>query len=158
MKKGDKRSVKLSGFHRKLALRLALTGLLISFVLGVSVWMHERNVVGEAIISRALLGAAHFNAKIEDLIEASGVSDHEAVQRELEAFGARPVPDPKGDFVLVIIYDTEGRRVAELIETEYARMETVKSLVSVRDPESGQRGLPPRCGEDRHPGQHPAQA
>ena len=135
MKKGGKRSVRLSGFHRKLASRLALTGLLISFVLGVSVWMHERNVVGEAIISRALLGTAHFNAKIETLIEASGVSDQEAVQRELEAFGERPVPDPKGDFVLVIIYDTEGKRVAELIETEYARIETAKSLVSVGPPQ-----------------------
>jgi hypothetical protein len=54
--------------------------------------MHEHNVVGEAIISRALLGAAHFNTRIDDLIEVLGVSDHEAVQRELEAFGARSRP------------------------------------------------------------------
>jgi len=135
MKMGGKRSLTLGGFHKKLALRLALTGLLISLVLGVSVWMHERNVVGEAIISRALLGATHFNAKIEDLIEASGVSEHEAVQRELEAFGARPVPNPKGYFVLVIIYDTEGRQVAELVDSDYEHIQTVKSLVSVGPPE-----------------------
>jgi len=135
MKRGGKRSVKLSGFHRKLAWRLALTGFLISVVLGFSVWMHERNVVGEAIISRALLGTAHFTAQIETLIEASGVSDREAVQRELEAFGARPVPDPKGDFVLVIVYDTEGKFVADLVDTEYGHIDTVKSLVSVGPPE-----------------------
>jgi len=118
MKKGGKRSVKLSGFHRKLAWRLTLTGLVISVVLGVSVWMHERNVIGEAIISRALLGAVHFNAKIDYLIETSGVSDHKAVQRELEEFGARRVPDSKGDFVLVIVYDPGGEVVAELVDAD----------------------------------------
>jgi HD-GYP domain-containing protein (c-di-GMP phosphodiesterase class II) len=126
--------VRLGGFHRKLAWRLALTGFLISMVLGFSVWMHERNVVGEAIISRALLGTAHFNARIEDLLEASGVSDHEAVQRELEAFGGRPVPDPKGDFVLVRIFDTGGEVVAETIEEAYGYIDTVKSLVSAGPP------------------------
>ncbi len=142
MKRGGRRSVRLGGFHRKLAWRLALTGFLISMVLGFSVWMHERNVVGEAIISRALLGTARFNAWIEDLLEASGVSDHEAVQRELEAFGGRPVPDPKGDssliqgdFVLVRIFDTEGEIVAETIEEAYGHIDTVKSLVSVGPPE-----------------------
>ena len=135
MKRGGRRSVRLGGFHRKLVWRLALTGFLISMVLGFSVWMHERNVVGEAIISRALLGTARFNAWIEDLLEASGVSDHEAVQRELEAFGGRPVPDPRGDFVLVRIFDTEGEIVAETIEEAYGHIDTVKSLVSVGPPE-----------------------
>jgi HD-GYP domain-containing protein (c-di-GMP phosphodiesterase class II) len=134
MTKGGKRSVKLSGFHRKLALRLALTGFAISAVLGSSVWIHERNVVGQAIIGRALLGVALFNVKIERLIETSGVSDREQIQRELEAFASRPVPDPKGDFVLVIIYDTGGGIVAELIDKDYAHIETVKSLVSVGPP------------------------
>lgn len=131
MKRGGTRSVKLGGFHWKLARRLAVTGLLISIVLGLSVWMHERNVVGDAIISRALLGTAHFNARIDSLIEASGMSDREAVQSALEAFGARPVSDPRGDFVLVTIYDEAGEVVAEVMEAEYPHIEAVKSLVSV---------------------------
>jgi HD-GYP domain-containing protein (c-di-GMP phosphodiesterase class II) len=134
MRKDAKSSVRLSGFHRKLARRLAFTGLLISVVLGLSVWMHERNAVGDAIISRALLGTAHFNTRIDSLIEASGMSDREAVQHELEAFGARPVPDPRGEFVLVTIYDAESEVVAEIVETEYPHIEAVKSLVSVGPP------------------------
>jgi HD-GYP domain-containing protein (c-di-GMP phosphodiesterase class II) len=90
--------------------------------------------VGEAIISRALLGAARFNSRIDSLIEASGLSDRKAVQRELEAFGSRPVPDPKGDFVLVTIYDAAGEVVAEVMEAAYPSIETVKSLVSVGPP------------------------
>jgi HD-GYP domain-containing protein (c-di-GMP phosphodiesterase class II) len=135
MKRGGRRSVRLGGFHRKLVWRLAFTGFLISMVLGFSVWMHERNVVGEAILRRAILGTARFNAWIEDLLEASGVSDHEAVQRELEAFGGRPVPDARGDFVLVRIFDTEGEIVAETVEEAYGHIDTLKSLVSVGPPE-----------------------
>jgi HD-GYP domain-containing protein (c-di-GMP phosphodiesterase class II) len=135
MKGGGKRSVRLGEFHRKLAWRLVLTGLLISMVLGFSVWMHERNVVGEAILSRALLGATHFNAQIQNLLEASGVSDREAVQQELDAFGASPVPNPKGKFVLVIVYDTDGKVVADLVDMSCEHIDTVKSLVSVGTPE-----------------------
>ncbi len=135
MKKDGKRSVRLSRFHGKLARRLALAGFLISLVLGFSVWVHERTVVGDAIVSRALLGTANFNAQIEDLIEASGVSDRKAVQRELDEYGTRPgVPDPKGDFVLVTVYDSEGGVVAELVETGYVHIKQMKSLVSVGPP------------------------
>jgi HD-GYP domain-containing protein (c-di-GMP phosphodiesterase class II) len=130
MKMGGQGSVKLSAFHGKLAWRLALAGLFISVVLGDSVWIHQRNVIGEAIIDRALLGAAHFNAQIEPLIDVSGVSDREAVQRELEAFGSRPVPDPKGKFVRVLVYDAGGGVVADLVDEGYGHIDAVKSLVS----------------------------
>jgi HD-GYP domain-containing protein (c-di-GMP phosphodiesterase class II) len=135
MRKDARSSVRLSGSHRRLAVRLGLTGLVISALLGFSVWMHERNVVGDAIISRALLGANHFNVKIEKLLETSGVSDHDAVQSALEAFGSRRVPDPKGEFVLVRVFDTDGEIVAETVEQAYESIETVKSLVSVGPPE-----------------------
>ncbi len=135
MKTGGKHSVRINTLHRKLACRLALAGLLISVVLGFSVWIHQRNVVGEAIIARAILGTAHFNGRIRPLLDVSGVSDRDAVQRELEAFGSRSVPDPKGKFVLVRVYDLEGGVVADLVDEGYGQIEAVKSLASGGPPE-----------------------
>lgn len=66
--------------HTILAVRLAVAALVITTVLGLTVFFRERNKVGEAIAERPLQGARHFNAKITYLLDVPGPPDHEGLQ------------------------------------------------------------------------------
>ncbi len=57
------RSSSKASIHRILATRLAIVGLIISLVLGVSVLLIERSKVGEVVLDRALQATVHFNTQ-----------------------------------------------------------------------------------------------
>lgn len=128
MKRSARRTMAIRGFHRRLGLRLAGTGIVLSLLFALATWYSARNEVGEAIVERAVQGAIRFNSWIDDLIETSGMSDRAAIQRELEAFWGRRVPDPDGAFVWVDVFDLAGRLVAKRSDDGYAQIAAVRAL------------------------------
>ena len=58
--------------------------ILIATFLALALYIHERNQIGEVVIDRARQVAICFNDQIRNLLDDSGLSDHKALQRELE--------------------------------------------------------------------------
>ena len=79
MRKNPKNHIKISTFHKNLVLRLILIGLIISFIAGSIAWLKERNRIGDAIYTRAIIGASSFNLYIDDLIKAPDWPNKKAV-------------------------------------------------------------------------------
>ncbi len=119
--------------HRKLAIRLAIVGFIISIVLGLIVILVERGKVGEVVLDRALQAAAHFNAEAGSLLDEPGLPDHKGIQRVLDAFISRGVKlrnsryGRVGHSVFVRILDLDRSEVAKHIDSNYADIEAVKT-------------------------------
>ena len=130
--------------HRKLATRLAITGIIISLVLGIAVLLVERGKVGEVVLDRAFQGAAHFNAQASYLLDKPGLPDHQGIQRELNAFASRSLKLRIGHSVFVRIFDLDRSEVAKYIDSNYADIETVETHMG-----SSELWMP-RDDEDRY--------
>ena len=74
------RSYSKASTHRILATRLAITGFIISVVLGFIVILIERNKVGEVVLDRALQAVVHFNEEAGSLLDEPGLPDHQGIQ------------------------------------------------------------------------------
>ena len=129
MKPKKKKTLNLMAFHRKLILRLTLFGLIIALLGGFAAWMKERHRVGEAIVARALVGAAAFNTHIADLIEAPAWPDKQAVQQALERFTSRPLDNPNGVFVSLRVYEERKGVIAKLSKTDYRHIYAVNGYL-----------------------------
>ncbi len=66
------RSSSKASIHRILAIRLTITGFIISAVLGLIVIFVERGKVGEVVLDRALQATVHFNAEAGSLLDEPG--------------------------------------------------------------------------------------
>ena len=127
------RSSSKASIHRILAIRLAITGCIISVVLGFIVILIERNKVGEVVLDRALQAAAHFNAEAGSFLDKPGLPDHDEIQRVLDAFVSRGVKlrnsryGRVGYSVFVRILDLDRSEVAKHIDSNYADIEAVKT-------------------------------
>jgi HD-GYP domain-containing protein (c-di-GMP phosphodiesterase class II) len=127
------RSSSKVSIHRILTTRLAIVGLIISLVLGVSVLLIERSKVGEVVLDRALQAAAHFNAEAGSYLDKPGLPDHQGIQRVLDAFVSRGVKlrnsryGRVGYSVIVNIFDLDRNKVAKYIDNNYADIEAVET-------------------------------
>jgi len=76
----DLRKHSLKSFvQRILIFRLAAAGLVISFVIGLSVFLVERNKVSEEIVDFTLQATSFFNYQNLHLFDAPGLPDHEII-------------------------------------------------------------------------------
>ena len=69
------RSSSKASIHSILAIRLTITGLIISAVLGIIVILIERNKVGEVVLDRALQASVHFSTQAGYLLDEPGLPD-----------------------------------------------------------------------------------
>ena len=116
--------------QRRLLWRLGLGGVFIAIFLAIALYVHERNQVGEVVIDRARQVAIRFNNQIRPLLDDSGLSDHEALQRELEVlFIAGNLKQWIGHLVLAGIYDASGNQVASVADDEYRHIGGVNDLM-----------------------------
>ncbi len=127
------RSYSKASIHRKLALRLAITGLAISAVLGLIVILVERGKVGEAVLDRALQATVHFNAEAGSLLDKPGLPDHEGIQHVLDAFISRGVKLRNsryarvGHSVFVNILDLDRNKVAKYLDNNHENIKAVET-------------------------------
>jgi HD-GYP domain-containing protein (c-di-GMP phosphodiesterase class II) len=105
--------------QRKLLLRLGLAGLAVSIVLAVGSYVRERDRVSDAVIDRSRQAVKRFNLQIMPLLDAPGIPDREALNREMDAFGEGAVPHREGEFALVAIYDMLGHELMTDTDPSY---------------------------------------
>lgn len=139
MSKQRKHSLK-TFVHRTLVTRLIVTGLIISFVLGVAVLISERNRLSESIISIALQRTELFNTQYIHLFETPGLTDHRTIQRELENFSSSRVKLDIGSVVFVRLYNSDLKTVAEVMDRNYAGIEKAKKLIDTSERRIPQHG------------------
>ena len=128
-----KKSFRKTSIHRKLVTRLAITGLIISVVLGLVAIIIERGKVGEVVLDRALQGAVRFNIQAGYLLDKPGLPDHKGIQRELKAFGSHSLKQRIGHFVFVRIFDPDSIIVAKNIDVNYTDIEVVEKHMDASD-------------------------
>lgn len=134
------RSTSKASIHRILTIRLAIAGLVFSAVLGLIVILVERGKVGEVVIDRALQAAVHFNAEAGSLLDEPGLSDHEGIQRVLDAFVSRSLKLRNtryarvGHSVFIKIFDLNRSEVAKFIDDKYVDIKTVEAYVDTSNP------------------------
>jgi signal transduction histidine kinase len=116
-----------------LATRLAITGLIISVVLGLIAIIIERGKVGEVVLDRALQAAVHFNVQAGYLLDKPGLPDRKGIQRELQDFVSRGLKLRKSRYgrmgysVFVRIFDIDRSEVAKYIDSNYSDIEAVET-------------------------------
>ena len=121
--------------HRKLATRLAITGIIISLVLGIAVLLVERGKVGEVVLDRALQATVHFNTQAGYLLDKPGLPDRKEIQRELQVFVSRGLKLRKSRYgrmgysVFVRIFDLDRSEVAKYIDSSYSDIEAVETYM-----------------------------
>ncbi|GAX61925.1 response regulator [Candidatus Scalindua japonica] len=119
--------------HRILATRLAIAGIIISFILGVAVLLIERNKVGEVVLDRALQATVHFNAEAGSLLDEPGLPDHEGIQRVLDNVISRGVKlrnsryGKVGHSVFIDIFDLDQNKVAKFLDSNHENIKTVET-------------------------------
>lgn len=129
MKPKQRKTLNLMAFHRKLIVRLIIFGLIIALLGGFAAWMKERHRVGEAIVTRALTGAAAFNIYIANLISAPEWPDKKAIQNALDQFTSRRLDNPNGVFVSLRVYDEHNGIIAGLSMNDYDNINAVKGYL-----------------------------
>ncbi len=129
MKNKQKISSKKSSIHWILARRLALTAFIISVVLGVAVFISERDNVAEIVRYRALQGAMRFNARASYLLDIPGLPDRKGIQRELEEFGKHSLKQGIGKFVFVRIFDTDSVIVAKRVDDGFTDIKKIEKHI-----------------------------
>ncbi len=123
--------------HKVLVRRLVIAGLVISFVLGGVVFLHERNKVSDRVVSVALQRVKLFNERYIQLFDVPNLPDHETIQRELENFRSGREELDIGSFVFVRLYNSHLDTIAEVMDKNYAGIVTVTKLIN-----SSERWIP----------------
>ncbi len=129
------RSSSKASIHRILATRLAITGFIISIVLGFIVILIEHNKVGEVVLDRALQATVHFNAEAGSLLDEPGLPDHQGIQRVLDAFVSRGLKLRNSRYarvgysVFIRIFDLDRGEVAKYIDGNHANIKEVETYM-----------------------------
>jgi signal transduction histidine kinase len=129
------RSFSNASIHRILAIRLAISGLVFSAVLGLIVILVERGKVGEVVLDRALQAAIHFNVEAGSLLDKPGLPDHEEIQRVLDTFISRGLKLRNsryarvGHSVFIRIFDLNRSEVAKHIDGNHAKIKEVETYM-----------------------------
>ena len=136
MSKRQKHSLK-TFVHKTLIVRLVLSGVVISLVLGLAVLFSERDKISESVIALALQRTRLFNESVSYMFDVPGLPDHEKIQREADKFRSGRAKLKVGSFVFILLYNTDLKTVAEVIDRSYAGIEAVGKLV-----DSSERRVP----------------
>lgn len=121
--------------HRALAIRLALSGVLIAIALGLTVLMLERQRVGEAVIERVVQGALTFNILASEVLESPSGPNPANMQRAIDSIFEKRMKYRRvfesGVFVLLRIFDLDGGELALWRDESYEGVDSVDRNVEV---------------------------
>jgi HD-GYP domain-containing protein (c-di-GMP phosphodiesterase class II) len=120
-------------------------GIAVALLLGLAVFLNERNKISERVIALAQQRTKLFNSRFMDLFDIPGLSDHESIQHALENFRSGREQSELGDIVFVIIYNSYLKNVAEVMDRDYSGIEEIKKVI-----ESSERWLPSHGADEWH--------
>ncbi len=136
MRRGSKHSLK-SFVQRVLVVRLVVAGLIIALVIGLAIFLLERNELGERVIALAIERAKLFNARNIGLFDVPRLVNHAEIQHEVDMFRSDRAQLEMGSFVFVRLYNADLETVAEVSDRGHKSIEAVRDLV-----DSSERWVP----------------
>jgi HD-GYP domain-containing protein (c-di-GMP phosphodiesterase class II) len=125
-----RKTITLATFHRHLALRVAVAGIVIALLFGGLTWYRQRAEVIEHILDRVVSGTRLFNQRIGYLTHQPNWPAPEAVQAELDRHlseSSRKLPELEGHFVYVAILDREAGRLAFQVDETYPHADALRA-------------------------------
>ncbi len=115
--------------HRNLIVRISVTGFIIAVLFGFAAWQYEKKDIRQEILLRAENGFKMLNGKIRDLFDNPKELNPSAIQHELDRIMSERRNIQLGLFIWVGIYDLYGKRIAQIRDDTYERIEQVEKLV-----------------------------
>lgn len=114
--------------HRNLIVRISVTGFIISVLFGFAAWQNEKKGIRQEILLRAENGFKMLNSQIRDLFDNPKEFKPSAIQHELDRIMNERRNIQLGLFIWVGIYDLYGKRIAQVRDDTYERIERVEKL------------------------------
>ena len=114
--------------HRNLIVRISVAGFVISFLFGFAAWQYGKKDIRQEILSIAENGSKMLNNRIRDLFDNPKELKPSAIQRELGRIMSERRNIQLGLFIWVGIFDLNGKRIAQIRDDTYERIERVEKL------------------------------
>ena len=124
-----KNTIKIQTFHRNLAMRLAVVGLVVAIVFGFATWWGQGTRIINEVTDRALQGTRLFNDQINYLINTPEWQDKRSIDLELRNFvgdTSRVIKDREGHFVYVGIFDPKFGLLASVVDNDYPLIDALR--------------------------------
>lgn len=124
------KTITLATFHRHLAFRVAVAGIVIALLFGGLTWYRQRAEVIDDILDRVVSGTRLFNQRIGYLTHQPNWPAPEAVQVELDRHlseSPRNLPELEGRFVYIAILDREAGRLAFQVDETYPHADALRA-------------------------------
>ena len=124
------KTLTLATFHRHLALRVAVAGIVVALCFGGWTWYRQRTQVIDHVLERVISGTRLFNQRIGYLITRPGWPDPKAVQAELEQFlqaAPRRLTEREGRFIYIAIFDREAGTIASQVDDSYPHLDVLRA-------------------------------
>ncbi len=86
MKAPSNTYLRLSVFHRNLAIRIAVVGIIVAVCFGAMTWYQQRKRIITDVVDLVVLGTKLLNQRIAHLADLPNWPDREAIQNELNIF------------------------------------------------------------------------
>jgi len=124
------KTITLATFHRNLALRIAVAGIVIALLFGGLAWYRQRQKVIELVLERVVSGTRLFNQRIGYLTHLPSWPQPELVQAELDRYlstSPRSLSEREGRFIYIGILDREAGRIAFKVDDTYPHIEALQA-------------------------------
>ncbi len=131
---GKNRNHSLKTFVRRtLVIRLVLTGIVVSLLIGTISFLSMRDKVSELVVDRALRATRLFNEQNMQLFDVPLMENREIIQDTMLMFIANQVRWKIGRHVFVRLYTSELDVVGEIIDDSYAGIGNVKNFIDTSE-------------------------
>ena len=114
--------------HRNLILRISVTGIIISMLFGFLAWHYGKKGIRQEVLSRAENGFKMLNFRIRDIFDDPNKLKPLAIQHELDRILSVHRNIQLGLFIWVGIYELNGKRIAQVKDDTYERIEQIEQL------------------------------
>jgi len=114
--------------HRNLIVRISVAGFIISVIFGFAAWQYGKKDIRQEILLRAEDGFKMLNSRFRDLFDNPKELKPSAIQHELDRIMRERRNIQLGLFIWVGIYDLYGKRIAQVRDDTYERIERVEKL------------------------------
>jgi len=117
-----KNTIKIRTFHKKLALRLGLVGLVVAAVFGGYTYWSQGEKIIDTVKDRAIQNAKLFTDQINYLINSPGWQETTIIDRELKAFlgdTSRIIKGHEGHFVFASVFNPQFGELASFVDEDY---------------------------------------
>ena len=117
-----KNTIKIRAFHKKLAFRLGLVGLVVAAFFGGLTYWHQGEKIINTVTDRAIQNSKLFTDQINYLINSPGWQETTTIDRELKAFfedRSRIIKDHEGHFIFAGVFDPQFGELGYFVDKDY---------------------------------------